>query len=70
LKTYEVEYIRRIKTKFGEALIADLSVEDDSFNVFLPIRYVKISDDDLNIINEGGVYMKYLGGKFHNLDFH
>ena len=69
-KSYLIECIERVTTKFGDALLTTLDDEDERFKVFLPKRFnTKLTDEDLEYMNNETFYMKYLGGKYHDLEF-
>ena len=69
-KSYLIECIERVTTKFGDALLTTLDDEDERFKVFLPKRFnTKLTDEYLEYMNNETFYMKYLGGKYHDLEF-
>ena len=84
-KSYLIEQVERITTKYGDAIIAILRgpkgpsdpVQDDDvqntpqFKVFLPKRLLsRLSDEHMEYMNEGGIYLKFIGGKYNDLEFH
>ena len=83
-KSYLIEQVERITTKYGDAIIAILQgplnpTQDDhvtsqstpQFKVFLPKRFItRLSDDHLKYMNEGGIYLKFNGGRYNDLEFH
>jgi len=63
---YPIERAERVKTKYGETILATLRAESPQtfLKVFLPRRYgVLFSDEDLRHINDKTVSLslKYLG---------
>ena len=83
-KSYLIEQVERITTKYGDAIIAILQspscscshdcwceLDPQRFKVFLPKRFLtRLSDDHLEYMNEGGIYLKFNGGKYHDLEFY
>ena len=79
-KSYLIEQVERITTKYGDAIIVILRgpcLQDDDvqsapqFKVFLPKRFlICLSDDHMGYMNEGGIYLKFIGGKYNDLEFH
>ena len=85
-KSYLIEQVKRITTKYGDVIIAILRgpwawsadpIQDDDvqnapqFEVFLPKRYVtRFSDDDLEYMNKGGIYLDFIGGEYNDLEFY
>ena len=82
-KSYLIKQVERITTKYGDAIIAilqspssthsqDCDVQSaNQFKVFLPKRFLtRLSDDHLEYMNEGGIYLKFNGGKYNDLEFH
>ena len=75
-KTYQIDVLRHVSTTFGEKVVIECTEKDETFTAFLPKR---ISDDimaDPNYLPElvtkaarGKLFMKYLGGKYHNMEF-
>lgn len=67
-KPYLIEKLRKVQTKFGPTLIADL----DSIQIFLPARFVKMTSEDIDFINENtNISLIYMGttGKSHDIKF-
>ena len=77
-KSYLIEQVERITTKYGDAITATLRgpVQDapqssPQFKVFLPKRFLtRLSDEHMELMNEGGIYLKFIGGKYNDLEFH
>ena len=83
-KSYLIEQVERITTKYGDAIIAILQspscscshdcfceLDPQRFKVFLPKRFSnRLSDDHLEYMNEGGIYLKFNGGKYNDLEFY
>ena len=76
-KSYLIEQVEKITTKYGDALIAILQGPSDDvgsalqFKVFLPKRFLtRLSDEHIEYMNEGGIYLKFIGGKYNDLEFH
>jgi hypothetical protein len=70
-KSYLIENMERITTKYGDSIIAILDDEGDRFNVFLPKRYpTKFSNKHIAYMNENTFSLKYLGGKYNEIEFH
>ena len=80
-KSYQIEQVERITTKYGDAIATTLRgpldpVKDGvggahQFKVFLPKRFLtRLSDEHIEYMNEGGVYLKFIGGKYNDLEFH
>ena len=85
-KSYLIKQVERITTKYGDAIIAILrgpvsevlsSIQDDDiksapqFKVFLPKRFLsRLSDEHMEYMNEAGIYLKFIGGKYNDLEFH
>ena len=85
-KSYLIEQVERITTKYGDAITAILRgpVQDTpqstkyevqrctpQFKVFLPKRFLtRLSDEHMELMNEGGIYLKFIGGKYNDLEFH
>jgi hypothetical protein len=68
--SYLVESVKRVTTKYGDAIIATLDDEGNRFKVFLPKRYTnKLSDEWIACMNKTNIRLKYLGGKYHDLEF-
>ena len=76
-KSYLIEQVEKTTTKYGDALIAILRGPSDDvgsalqFKVFLPKRFLThLSDEHIEYMNEGGIYLKFIGGKYNDLEFH
>lgn len=69
--TYDVIELRKIKTKYGPAILAILRVgEDELTNVFLPRRYVNLlNEEQIKFFNESDIKMQYIGGDYHQITF-
>ncbi|XP_047000158.1 uncharacterized protein LOC124615992 [Schistocerca americana] len=48
---------KRVTTPFGPAVLVEL----ESTKVFLPTRFSKMSDEDLEYLNSGKVHLTYTG---------
>ena len=85
-KSYLIEQVERITTKYGDAITATLRgpVQDapqstkyevqrctPQFKVFLLKRFLtRLSDEHMELMNEGGIYLKFIGGKYNEMEFH
>jgi hypothetical protein len=70
-KSYLIENLEKVATKYGDGIIALLDYGGDRFKVFLPKRYtIKFSNKDIAYMNENKFHLKYLGGKYNDLEFH
>lgn len=65
IKQYKVTRIKKIKTRFGVKIVAEL---ESSFDVFLPARVSKLLVKDATVlarleeeVNNRDVYLKHLG---------
>lgn len=56
-RKYKVTKIRRVQTKFGCSIVAEL---DGEKQMFLPKRYNKLEDAELKHIIEAGLHIKLL----------
>ena len=81
-KSYLIEQVERITTKYGDAIIAILRgpwawpaeahrLQDDDVQS-APSKEVltRLSDDHLEYMNEGVIYLDFIGGKYNDLEFH
>jgi hypothetical protein len=70
-KSYRVEGVERVTTKYGDAIIATLDDGGGRFKVFLPKRYTtKFTDRCIENVNEMTIQLKYIGGKYNELEFY
>ena len=64
---YELISLRKIKTVYGDCVIAKLDVYDDEIEYFLAKKSSKLSDEALDCINKGNFvfhYIGYIDGKY------
>jgi hypothetical protein len=56
---YKLISLRNISTKFGPSIIANIIVDNNEFQVFLPKKFSILTDDDIRSINKDDCYLKY-----------
>ena len=64
--------LKRITTKFGDIIIARLQVDNEEMDFFLPKRFSKLTDKEIDELNKGNYYIEYKGmeGVYVDLDIH
>lgn len=61
-KTYLLLKLEKLETHFGEGILASLLVKNNVRKIYLPKIYAtKLSEDDVEEINEGSFEIRYLG---------
>jgi len=69
-KTYDLHALKSTETKFGPAIVATLFDGNKIFTVLLPKRFVQAFPyDNIDYVNMRPFLMKYLGGKYHDVEF-
>jgi len=58
---YDLVNIKKINTKFGETCVVTLTVNSKSVDVFLPKRYSKLTEKDIEQLNDGKYKIEYIG---------
>ena len=75
-KVYTIKVLRHVKTKYGDKVVVECIEDEETFTAFLPKRISEDILSDPNSLSElvaeatqGDLFMKYLGGKYHNMEF-